>query len=315
MSLNEKLLRWDREETSGTPRDSLFTLITFLMDKLYNTYEPSMLTPFRVKLDRWLSNLTDEDDQKTMLHLLGSIYYAGPKEFESLYRMAKVVIENWCQTEASLALDHPNLENETEFEMRRTWLVPLTDSLRINSLLKVCSLEGHDERPTWRPLHRFASIDKINAYMQSEGIVRIVLLEDFVGTGSQVESTIQWTLKSFPGVRILFCPLVICPVGDKLFRTLEAKEPDFIYIPVSVLPQSSFVNPTPLIDEPTYHATMRTLVTKYAHRLRKGVEPFGYRDTGALFVMFSNCPDNTLSLIHDESVGWEPLFPRVWRPE
>jgi hypothetical protein len=41
--------------------------------------------------------------------------------------------------------------------------------------------------------------------------------------------------------------------------------------------------------------------------------PFGFADTGALVVMHSNCPDNTVPIIHHSSDTWDPLFPRSSR--
>ena len=40
---------------------------------------------------------------------------------------------------------------------------------------------------------------------------------------------------------------------------------------------------------------------------------FGFEETGAKVVMFSNCPNNTLPIFHAETSSWTPLFPRVNR--
>ena len=42
---------------------------------------------------------------------------------------------------------------------------------------------------------------------------------------------------------------------------------------------------------------------------------FGFKETGASFVSYSNTPNNTLPLIHHRPTtgGWHPLFPRSAR--
>jgi hypothetical protein len=42
---------------------------------------------------------------------------------------------------------------------------------------------------------------------------------------------------------------------------------------------------------------------------------FGFMETGSSFVSYSNCPNNTLPMVHHQPVtgGWKPLFPRSAR--
>jgi len=46
---------------------------------------------------------------------------------------------------------------------------------------------------------------------------------------------------------------------------------------------------------------------------RNREEPFGFKGTGALVVMYSNCPNNSLPVLHNESEEWSALFPRIPR--
>ena len=39
----------------------------------------------------------------------------------------------------------------------------------------------------------------------------------------------------------------------------------------------------------------------------------GYKGTGGIVVLYSNCPNNTLPIIHDETDHWNALFPRIRR--
>ena len=62
---------------------------------------------------------------------------------------------------------------------------------------------------------------------------------------------------------------------------------------------------------------MRALSDQYSSLLElpfqsvKDLGMLGFRNTGANVVLFSNCPNNTLAIMHyDGSDSWEPLFPR-----
>ncbi len=97
---------------------------------------------------------------------------------------------------------------------RPHWFCPITDSMRINSFLKVNQLIGksHDTRlaippQVWRFKPRYLSTSTPTKY------ARIVLLEDFVGSGTQMESAVKHAAAISADIRVLACPLVTCPEG------------------------------------------------------------------------------------------------------
>jgi hypothetical protein len=309
----DKLRAWQALENDPHLEADALSLVLYLAKKVYADYEPGGMTPFLLRLEKWLDNVPDEADQKLMISLLANVFFAGRGEFESLYRSALTGIYRWISDSIAVDLGDPALETHLDVQLEKTWICPVTDSLRINSFLKVNEISGHDHRPHWRSLATFGDVAKIQAYMQDNLIERLVLLEDFVGSGNQIKSTVKFVLDNFPSLKIAVCPLIICPTGHSTLSKLEKLHCNLTYLPTMVLPEEVFLMPSAMARENTTFTNGRGLVNKVSGKLSGN--PFGYEQTGAMVVLFSNCPDNTLPLFRDETLVWNPLFPRVWRPE
>ena len=186
--------------------------------------------------------------------------------------------------------------------------------MRINSVLKVNRLEGHDIRGDFRAHATLGDADRIAKYVAQEGIQRLVLLEDFVGSGNQMRSTADWAAMTLPNIQILLVPLICCPDGIVTGQELAAEHSNLIFAPTLVLEKALFLLPKAQQAEPALFPKLRSVVIRLRDRMgRWQRHPFGYEDTGAIIVLYTNCPDNSLALIHDDSDTWEALFPRVQR--
>lgn len=313
VSLMEKFQAWDASQNDPDLENGSLALVLYLANKLYGEYEPDGLQPFMVRLDKWLDNVKSEADQKVLVSLLSHVFFAGRGEFESLYRSTLTNVYRWIADVTATDISDVDLVGTLNAKLRKTWICPITDSLRINSFLKVNGITGHDHRPHWRSLEKFGDVAKINQYIRDNSIERLVLIEDFVGSGSQIVSTIDFACANFGGLQIALCPLIICPEGNKTLLDRERKHNALTYLPTMVLPEEVFLGPAVQPNEPPTFARARTLLLRIKQQFIS--QTFGYKDTGALVVLFSNCPDNTLAAFRDEAVTWNPLFPRVRRPE
>jgi hypothetical protein len=305
--------------TADSPdRDELLQiheLVSYLADRLYNLYEPCQFELFSDRLSQWLGNLTDEKDQKILYRLLGEIFFVGVREFESLYRAAySGPIFRWIVESLALKFDDPHFDVQVDGALRETWFCPITDSMRINAFLKVNAIRGHSFRPDWRSMTEFADVAKIRAYVDRMKIKRIVLLEDFVGTGIQVEEALLFASRIDDNMPILGCPLLICPQGVDRSSQIVNQRPNLSISPVLALPSSMFILKDPQPDENTLFPLVRALLLDVRERLGLHTDTVhGFAGTGATIVLHSNCPDNTLPIIRDRSASWVPLFPRVER--
>jgi hypothetical protein len=298
--------------------------LVHLEKRLYKTYEPSMASrrDYWNRFDSWIDNVAAAEDKKALLRLAPEIFYVGPDEFHELYRYAyENVVAAWHIDQLAIDILDPNAQQTLRGAVDRTWFCPVSDSMRINSFYHVNNLPPRgDLRPDWRSLAKFADINGIRHYCQAKGIHRLVLFEDFVGGGSQAKAAVEFAAQLIPDVQVLVVPLIVCPAGHAKLQILAQNTPGLTYRPVLGLPDNAFLTNALSPFDAKQTAELRSLVARtygaVSHGALAGDPPynaFGFPEltpTGALVVMFSNTPDNTLPLIHHQSQTWEPVFPR-----
>ncbi len=294
--------------------------IEYLGRKVFNDYEPAQFDQFEDRLDRWLHNVTTEKDQQTLFLLLGRLFFIGRPEFESLCRAAyNGPVRRWLVEQLNVNITDPAAMETLDTGVAETWFCPITDSMRINSFLKVNKLTGKSHRPDWRSLRKFGDSGKILQYITSNQIQRIVLLEDFVGSGTQMRSAIRFAANISTDIEILALPLVTCPAGDQIGHDLEEEFASVSYEPVMMISSEMLIKADAQPSEPPFFQTVRDLISRVHARLSSpdsDVESqryHGYKGTGAVVAMYSNCPDNSLPIIYDETEEWQALFPRIER--
>lgn len=325
-SLQKQILTWALEKESGAAIKGAADLIDCLEKHLFKQYEPtaSPNPAFWSRFESFVNNVTDECDRKILFRLISEITFVGTEEFKSLYRTAFTCnTVRWILEELNIPLFAPESLQALNSEIQRTWFCPITDSMRINSFYHVNNISGIGQRPNFDFLARVIDdTSKIEKFMTDEGLHRLVLLEDFVGSGSQMEDAIQFAQALKSGkLPILICPLLICPEGHQFAQQFETRYSNITYDPVFELNPTSFIAPNPASGESNLFSEIRTLLERTYSQVCGGTEItgaapyscFGYRRTGSTTMMFSNCPDNTIPVIHHRSCTWEPVFPRASR--
>jgi hypothetical protein len=255
------------------------------------------------------------------------------EDFLALYRSAfNGPITRWVIEKAGLRFDSPDFSDRLDSELyKRTWYCPITDSMDINEFYHVNHISGVEHRPSFATL---AMLDPLKGtpnlillerlqhflnnpdrYGRHRPLRRLVLLEDFVGSGTQMAAAIKWAATKLQ-IPILVVPLIICAPGkiamDKLIK---------IYInsvaasPIIHLDASELLGPRNKGGSswPRY-LDMEALALEVSAKM--GPKPaFGYKKTGCSVVTYSNTPNNSLPLIHQRTKTgtWSPLFPRASR--
>lgn len=297
----------------------------------YERYVPTLYSKhpitFFERLHAWLDNaLLSDEDKRHLFEFASHLAFFSFDDFVAMFRSAFAgPVSRWCINIAGIRLDQPGwmkrLDNE-RFE--KTWYCPVTDSLLISVFHHANSISGKERRPAFRELKYFSDANKINNYLNKKKIARVVLLEDCVCTGDQCFNTVKWAVDNL-GVPILFCPMIIADEAVQRFLDfkLSLPEPGFFEInPVFKLGADCFLlrsdGPSPQLYE-----HVRALAERvHAELAKEGQAPkegaLGYwneasREKGATIVLFSNTPNNTVSLVHHDSRLWKPLFPRVTR--
>lgn len=295
-------------EGSLLPADSI-SYLEFLSSKLLDDYEPSQFRPFRERLLKWLGNLDTDLDQQSLLSLLVSSTFVGRREFESLYRTAYTkCISNWIGEVCDLDLFDTEYTRKLRELVNSSWICPISDSLRINSFLKVNSLVSQDIRPDWRSLADLGDKSRVEQYLRDKGITRLILLEDFVGSGTQAQKAIEFAADLDYNLNILIIPMIVCPAGHQRLIDLTAKVARLSYEPALELPGSEFITANIDSTHPQfkYVPFLKRLAGKLGYK--KDASVLGYKQTGAKVIMYSNCPNNTLPVFHRETSDWFLCF-------
>ncbi len=313
---------WEREERPHATR--LRALYEFLSKHLFDQYEPSKRIStsasyqFLAKLEAWLGCFSNDQDRWNAFRSLEYFFFVGKDEFEELYRCScDHVLLPWLADLAKIDIFSDRADELLWRELARTWVCPVTDSLRINSYLHVTGIPGLSYRPDWRSLSELADPRKIANLVSRSGIKRLVLVEDFVGSGRQFGKALSFAARNFSG-DILAMPLVICAPGDHKLRQIVKEFPrkNIQYFPQVVLPEYCLVQRTPHPDEPKlFEDLRRSLFNGYISLGSPNIDgkELGFGEVGSLLCMFSNCPNNTPPIYHYPFRNWKAIFPRAGR--
>ena len=292
--------------------------IRFHAESRYWQYTPCYSDVFEERLLGWVNNtgLTDAE-REAMLRLVPEIAFVDRDDMMTLYQTAfRDQVHRWIMDQEKLDFrtSQSNLRRSIGAALKRTWICSLTDSLDIAQFHHINRLSTHSHRPQWRTLRHFGSPQKVRRYIRDRKIARVVLVEDIVGSGQQCCDVLRQTATALiPGVPLLFVPLIISAPGLKRVRALCRRLPHSDVSPTYVLPKIVHVHRLPAAGEPPFVADARRVIQHTAPRFpAKSV--FGFRNVGALVVLYTNCPNTSPPFLWSERSDWAPLFPRVSRP-
>ena len=313
--------------------------LRFLERTKFNPYVPTLYSrhpsAFAERFYRWLNNPNLNSTQKrNLFEFAHCIAFFSFDDFATMFQNAfSGPISRWCMSQAGIHLDE-QAEWQNRLDQERfshTWFCPITDSLLISVFHHVNEIEGKDRKPAFRELKHFGDVDKINKHIRAKGYKRIVLLEDFVGTGGQSFKTVEWAVRTLK-LPVMFCPMIIATEGATQYRQLKEtldleriNSPslsEFNFEAVFELGCDCFVHSADTVQDSLFDR-VRTLAKEiHTHLLGSQEEckegAFGFWNDespqkGATVVMFSNTPNNSLSLLWHGAEAWTPLFPRVAR--
>lgn len=318
--IEDKVNEWAADDSSI--RD-INQRIIHLEKRLFRNYLPCQYhdNDFFIRLKKWLKNITISTDQKVFFELIPNIFYIGEKEFDSLYRSAyNIEVARWLID--IINIDFKNKDNHQILNkaVEETWFCPITDSFQINNFIKINNIPSiYDLRPDWHSLAALSDQNSIKKYVLENAIERIVMLEDFIGSGSQVGSKIKFACECLPDTSILCISLITCPKGVSYLNSLSSIFPNLTVKHIVEIPGDYLLSETASVNELSIYTKTRKIACKTYSMVtpepigQKPYHPLGYKRTGGLIVLNTNVPDNTLPLLHHTSLTWFPLFKRITR--
>lgn len=335
--ISQKIEIWQRECPDGPSYNDLNAFIRFRAKESFESYNlvDGEHPRFEKRLEDWLDNLSDPLDQRKLFELVPKLYFFGSQEFQALYRAAfREIILNWLVDLYSIDITQKDTSAAFIQAIKETWFCAVTDSMNINAFCKINGIYGQPHKPTWRSLAEFGDLDKIKEYLVRNGIKNIVLLEDFVGSGSQFLGTDEKP-KNSPTIldclltlghkhSALILPLISCPEGvENINNAIKSANCSWIQCKTTflltnacfvknILPDQNILSSMEQVEIDEL-LELHSLVSKIGthHRFKFG--PFGYGGMGSLVVMYTNCSDNTLAIVYERLPAWSPLFRRIDR--
>ena len=357
--LRQLVEKWDRTNPDDDPAAA--AKFEMILDRLewfganhWAEYDPANhpehSAQYLTRLAEWVGNVANEEDQKLLLEYALHIAFFSRADLCALYRTAfSGPISRWVIAQEKLTLDDPGFQSRLADELHhRTWYCPVTDSMKINEFYHANLITGISHRPDFAALKMLDDRSSAKTGATASNVVdglrnfianpksypaasaapplkRLVLLEDFVGTGTQSAEAIEWAARNV-GLPILFVPLVVCVPGMKrLAKIAKAFAAKVKIHPLLQLGERDLLGPNRNNADGIANAKhLETLANRTFEQVTGGPHtnerqapqtPFGFKKTGASFVSYSNTPNNTLPMIHHQpaSGGWRPLFPRSAR--
>jgi hypothetical protein len=330
-TIAERVRKWNQDISLKPVGEDSFLMIQsrieYLTTKLFNQYVITKVPPylgFDYRLRDWLDSAATDQDQRILLELVPNLFFVGEEESLSLCRSAfNGPIIRWLVDCAGVSLADTNIIQILSDYKDSTWFCPITDSMNINQFHHINRIKNQDYQPDFRSQTRINDPARLLTFMNQEKLERIILLEDFIGTGSQASNAIKFAASLSPNINVLVCPLIISQSGDKLLRKLQKKVTNIRYEPVLVLDGSVILSEKEQKDDKPFARALRNTVKDthslvYRNNNIHNYGAFGFGSNveggGLLVILFSNCPDNTIPLLHHTSPGtWAPLFPRSSR--
>jgi hypothetical protein len=334
LSCAESLMEVD-DMQRGRDYNDLHKALVFFQKSHFDQYIPSMGSDnhdYSTRLELWLNNVDNLEQQAILLEIAKTIAFFSREDMAKLSEAAlQGPVKRWIISTMDLNLSDAKLNQILWEEVNKhTWFTSITDSMQISEFHHINHLGGTDVRPDWKSLQTFGDAAKIRAFMQGHKqkkqcvpLKRIVILEDFVGSGTQMgdvkSGCIRFAAQHFHDYKILLCPLLCCPGGAERGRRLESAFSNLTFEPVIELGNDDLLTRDIQYSDGSFRAKALRLCNATFAQVNNGPNssthdgPLGFKDTGAMVVMYTNTPNNTLPIIQCKSQTWEALFPRSAR--
>lgn len=155
--------------------------------------------------------------------------------------------------------------------------------------------------------------DNIIANTVVDDIDRIVVLDDFCGSGSQAKEFDREFVvnirKKEPRIKIIYYSLFAIEKGLNDIKNLHYDFADSVFILDSTYKcfsgKSRFFSP----KEKDIKSNCHTICNKYGRKLNFH-NPLGYNNCQMIIGFHHNTPNNTLPIFWSEKKGWTPIFKR-----
>ncbi len=326
-NINELVSEWTEKSSNSLELHGTLDLLFVMRDYLYSQYQPFPEQPDYIdRLFAWVNQVASTSDKKTLFELAAWLLFVGSEEMHSLYRSSYAdVVTRWVIDDAKIDITASDANEEIKRSLSKTFFGSIA-GMDMGTYCRLNGIQGQSFRPDFREHCNLGSPNSMRNYLigtvgiHDRRFDRIVAVEDFVGSGQQMEEAAKYLsqLTEFP---VLLSPILVATEGFTVGLDLERRNSHVSFRPLFPLPR---VNAVPYssprgLSEPPLNKRVRKLLKKVWPQTEGKSPtqplygPFGCGGVGSLVLTYLNCPDNVPPAIHHKSDTWEPLFRRASR--
>ena len=278
--------------------------ISYLIRRLSNfRYKGRAIESTAIR--EWLDQFEGYWDQRLMFRLLSGVRVYDEDGIRTKMREAFGIVMRNMRTVI-----------EPRARVRNDILVSPLDDSPAKSGSTFCRLFASENRISTQSVHTLESLERRSPATQN--IQRLVLVDDFSGTGSTIIKGLKRHLQllqrmNAEGKRIIVIALVgFAQARERVENFIdEAGLEADVYFCDELGPEHQAFSDTSLIfPDPTERDLARRVTESKGVTLESRM-PLGYSDTQGLIVFYQSCPNNSLPVLWSQSSDWIPLFPRV----
>lgn len=272
---------------------------------------------------KWLENFKEGEEQLNAMFLLSKFMYFGNdtirelmvRVYQDLYKrpiISEIRKKNNNTTDTALINSlFESIQEKTRF------LCVGNPSESSAHLLYFFRQENLLKRDLFISPHElFVHIKEggmIHAEIVTKGIERIVLLDDFCGSGKQAKSFndefVQFLKEEAPQIHVSYFALFAIEKGLSSVENLSFDKVKAIFTLDSSYKCFSENSRFFVDEEDEFKANCKQMCMKYGRKLCSSM-PLGYRSCQMLLGFHHNTPNNTLPIFYIEKNGWSPMFKR-----
>lgn len=187
--------------------------------------------------------------------------------------------------------------------------------MNLGEFYRVNGISGADVRTDFNTLVKIGDPIKIEDYINEHSITQIVSIEDFIGSGDQFEKILAKIPDCIKKLPVLFVPLLICYNGDNTISKMLNGYSNWQIDPVIIIDEGSCLTPKANLSNKHLERRVLEVAKNFSNNIKGNTTDemiYGFGKTGALVVLHSNTPDNTMPFIWWAD-NWNALFPRSSR--
>ena len=270
---------------------------------------------------KWLGNFKDEERLNAMFLLSKFMYFDNTtirelmvRVYEDLYKRPIVYSIRRINRNTK---DTDFIKAEFEKVRDRTRFLSIGNPSESSAhLLYFFRQENYLKRDLFIGPHElFTHDDKgavITASIMVDGIDRIVLLDDFCGSGKQAtkfhDSFVKFIKEKKKDIHIAYYALFAIEDGLEKVKKLSFDAAESIYVLDGSYKCFSDMSRFFDGDDAEFKDPCKIMCEHYGKKISK--YPLGYKDCQMLLGFHHNTPNNTLPIFWREIDGWEPIFKR-----